>query len=191
MNRKNSVKERILHTASNLFYRQGFNTTGINQIIAEADIAIGSLYKHYKSKNDLLYHYLEQEETNYFANLENFLKDEKKPVIKIIKLIDYRIKLQKEADYMGCHFIKINAEIGRQDKRVAQLVTRHKQQQRAYIDGIVTEIGKTQNLSMEKESLVNAIFLMIEGAIVSAGIRGNTDDLKAVKKVLHQLFSCN
>lgn len=188
LSRKNTVKERILDTASYLFYRQGFNTTGINQIISEADIAIGSLYKHYKSKNDLLYHYLEQEETNYFVNLEDFLKDEKKPLLKITKLIDYRIKLQKEADYMGCHFIKINAEIGRQDKRVSQLVTRHKQQQREYIDVIVTEIGKTQNLSMEKDSLVNAIFLMIEGAIISAGIHGNTDDLEAVKKVLPQLF---
>lgn len=189
MSRKNSVKDRILHTASNLFYRQGFNTTGINQIIAEADIAIGSLYKHYRSKNDLLYHYLEQEAANYFAHLEDFLKDENKPSLKIIKLIDYRIKLQKDADYLGCHFIKINSEIGRQDKRVEELVTRHKQQQREYIEGIVTEIGKTQNLSMEKDSLVNAIFLMIEGAIVSAGIRGNTDDLEAVKKLFINCFN--
>lgn len=40
MNKSNSVKERILETASRLFYQQGFNSTGINQIIAEAGIAI-------------------------------------------------------------------------------------------------------------------------------------------------------
>lgn len=188
MKRKNSVNERILDTASRLFYLQGFNATGINQIIAEADIAIGSLYKHYKSKNDLLYHYLEQEAKTYFADLEDYLKDEKQPVLKIIKLLDYRIKLQEEADYLGCHFIKINAEMGRQDKRIEQLVIKHKQHQRDYIEGIITEIGEKQNLPMGKSMLANTIFLMIEGGIVSSTINGNTDDLKVVKKTISQMF---
>ena len=188
MSRKNSVKERILDTASRLFYLQGFNATGINQIIAEADIAIGSLYKHYKSKNDLLYHYLEQQAKTYFANLENYLKDEKKPVLKILKLIDYRIKLQEETDCLGCHFIKINAEMGRNDKRVEQLISRHKQYQRDFIERIIGEISETQNLSMKKDTLANTIFLTIEGAVVSSGIHGNTDDLKSVKKLIKQIF---
>ena len=97
-------KERILEKASVLFHQQGYNSTGINQIIAEADIAIGSLYKHYQSKSDLLYHYLEQQETEYFANLDDYLKDEKQPLKKLLKLIDYRIKLQEESNFSGCHF---------------------------------------------------------------------------------------
>jgi len=188
MSRKNSVNERILGTASRLFYRQGFHATGINQIIAEADIAIGSLYKHYKSKNDLLCHYLEQQAKTYFANLEVYLQDEKKPLLKILKLIDYRIKLQDGAECLGCHFIKINAEMGRKDKRVEQLISRHKQHQRDFIERIIDEIGETQNLSMDKETLTNIVFLTIEGAVVSSSIHGNTDDLKSVKKFIEQIF---
>ena len=188
MGRANSVKDRILNTASRLFYKRGFNSTGINQIIAEAGIAIGSMYKHYQSKNDLLYHYLQNEELEYFNNLESFLKNEEQPVQRLLKLIDYRIQIQQKADYSGCHFIKINAEIGRQDKRVEQLVVEHKWKQREYIDKIITEISLVQDLPMEKGSLVNSVFLMMEGAVVSSGIHGNTEDLKAIRTVINQLF---
>ncbi len=150
MNGKISVRERILNTASRLFYLQGFNNTGINQIIAEADIAIGSLYKHFKSKNDLLASYLEQEEAIYFLNLDAYNKNEKHPVKALIKLIDYRIKLQEDSNCSGCPFIKINAEVGRQDKMVEKLVVVHKQKQRDYLKSIVSAM---EDIQMEKEIL--------------------------------------
>lgn len=188
MAKKSTVKERILDTASRLFYHQGFNSTGINQIIAEADIAIGSLYKHYNSKTDLLYHYLEQQEMDYFANLDDYLQKETKPLQKLLKLIDYRIKLQQEANYSGCHFIKVNAEIGRDDKKIEQLITNHKQRQRDYIAALVTEISADQKLPFESNIVVSTIFLMIEGAVVTASIQGNTNDLNNVKNNIKQLF---
>ncbi|OIV41048.1 TetR/AcrR family transcriptional regulator [Flavobacterium johnsoniae] len=188
MDKKISVKERILDTASRLFYHQGFNSTGINQIIAEAGIAIGSLYKHYQSKNDLLFHYLEQQEIEYFTNLDDYLKEEKQPLQKLFKLIDYRIKVQEQANYAGCHFIKINAEIGRQDKKIEQFIISHKQKQRDYINKLIAEIGAVQNLPIEIDALENSIFLMIEGAVVTASINGNTNDLRAVKNIIKQLF---
>ena len=33
-------RERILETAARLFYEQGYNSTGINQILAEAKVAV-------------------------------------------------------------------------------------------------------------------------------------------------------
>ena len=188
MGNKSSVQQRILDTASNLFYYQGFNNTGINQIIAEADIAIGSLYKHYRSKNDLLYHYLEMQEVSFFYNLNEYVKDEKNPKKKLLKLIDYRIQLQKDANFSGCHFIKINAELGRKDERVNEIVAKHKEKQKAYLHTIVEEIGSAQILPLPTILLTNSIFLMIEGAIVSATIQGNTNDMEALKKIILQAF---
>lgn len=188
MKQKSSVKERILDTASRLFYHQGFNSTGINQIIAEAGIAIGSLYKHYQSKNDLLYHYLEQQELEYFTNLDDYLKDEKEPLKKLLKLIDYRVKIQEEANFSGCHFIKVNAEIGREDKKIEQFIMAHKERQRDYIDTLLTEMSTLQKLPLEKNVLKDTLFLMIEGAVVSASVHGTTNDLKAVKNTINQFF---
>lgn len=38
----NSPRERILDTAAILFHQQGYNSTGINQIISEAKVAKAS-----------------------------------------------------------------------------------------------------------------------------------------------------
>lgn len=187
MSKKISVKQRILDTASHLFYYQGFNNTGINQIIAEADIAIGSLYKHYRSKNDLLYSYLEMQDIEFFSSLNEYLNDEKNPKEKLLKLIDYRIKLQKDSNFSGCNFIKINAEVGRKDEHINKLVSKHKEKQKDYLYNIIEEIGISQSLNLEPILLMNSIFLMLEGAVISATIHGNTNDLEALKVIVLQI----
>jgi len=55
-----SPRDRILQVASDLFYRQGYHATGINQIIREAAVAKASFYDHFSSKEALAVAYLEQ-----------------------------------------------------------------------------------------------------------------------------------
>ncbi|PAE15052.1 TetR family transcriptional regulator [Virgibacillus sp. 7505] len=47
MKKKESTKELILRTASELFQRQGYHGTGLNQIIEESGAPKGSLYYHF------------------------------------------------------------------------------------------------------------------------------------------------
>jgi TetR/AcrR family transcriptional repressor of lmrAB and yxaGH operons len=42
-----NTRERILHTASGLFQRQGYHATGLNQVLAEGKAPKGSLYFHF------------------------------------------------------------------------------------------------------------------------------------------------
>mgnify|MGYP003651832477 CR=1 FL=1 len=48
--KKLGVRERIIGTASELFYNQGYNQTGINQIIDQAGVAKASMYQHFNCK---------------------------------------------------------------------------------------------------------------------------------------------
>lgn len=43
-----SPRERIVETTFELFAKQGYNSTGINQIIADAGVAKASFYLHFK-----------------------------------------------------------------------------------------------------------------------------------------------
>ncbi len=54
MNKKPGVRERIIRTATRLFYVQGVLSTGINQIIADSEVAKATFYQHFPSKNDLV-----------------------------------------------------------------------------------------------------------------------------------------
>ena len=187
MGQKISVKDKILATASDLFYTQGYNTTGINQIIAEAGIAIGSLYKHYRSKNDLLYSYLEKQETEFFINLDDYLKGENDPKVKLQKLISYRIELQRKTNYAGCHFIKANAEVGRKDEHLNELIKNHKAKQKAYLYQIINQIYPDHAQALHTILFTDIVFSMIEGAVLSATIQANTDDLESIQNAIQQI----
>jgi AcrR family transcriptional regulator len=45
--RRIPTRERILFASAELFRRQGYNGTGLKQVVAEADAPFGSLYHHF------------------------------------------------------------------------------------------------------------------------------------------------
>ncbi len=49
-----SKREHLIDIARRLFYRDGFHNTGIDAILAEAGVAKMTLYKHFKSKEELI-----------------------------------------------------------------------------------------------------------------------------------------
>lgn len=185
--KKEKVHDRILRVASELFYKQGYNSTGINQIIAEAGIAIGSLYNHFASKNDLLQAYLIKEERDWFDGLEKSIGSISDPKEKMTAIIDYRKKLQQSSQFAGCHFIKIISEIGEGNAAVSGFVKSHKEKQKAVIDGIVNEYNVSHQLS-DPALITENIFLLIEGAVVTSTITGKNDSFDQIKKMIQGLL---
>ena len=49
-----SKRDELVETALRLFYTQGFNATGIDKILAESGVAKMTMYKHFKSKDELI-----------------------------------------------------------------------------------------------------------------------------------------
>lgn len=186
--KKEKVHDRIIRVASDLFYRQGYNSTGINQIIAEADIAIGSLYNHFSSKNDLLQAYLIKEEKVWLEGLEKSLTNISLPKEKMLAIIEYRKKLQKSSNFAGCHFIKIVSEIGDGNAIVSDFVKQHKEKQKEIIRIIVKEYGESKR-QMDSDLMADNIFLLIEGAVVSSTITKKNDAFDQVKKMIQGLLS--
>ncbi|SMC48569.1 TetR/AcrR family transcriptional regulator [Chryseobacterium sp. YR221] len=182
--KKEKVKDRIIRVASDLFYKQGYNSTGINQIIADADIAIGSLYNHFSSKNELLHAYLIKEELAWFEGVEKSIEGCSDPKEKIEALMDYRKQLQKSSTFAGCHFIKIISEIGDTNPVVSDFVKKHKEKQKDLIRTLVE-----QSQLPEIDLATETIFLLIEGAVVTSTIQKKTDSFDHAKKIVQGLLS--
>ncbi|MEJ5104545.1 TetR/AcrR family transcriptional regulator [Chryseobacterium sp. MYb328] len=185
--KKEKVRDRIIRVASDLFYKQGYNSTGINQIIAEADIAIGSLYNHFASKNDLLQAYLIKEEQNWFEGLEKSITSISDPKEKIEAIIDYRKKLQQSSKFSGCHFIKIVSETGDGNAAVSGFAKNHKEKQKIVISDIVKEYNELYQLS-DPDLITENIFLLIEGAVVTSTITRKNDSFDQIKKIIQGLL---
>ena len=180
------VIDKIIDTAERLFYEQGYSCTGINQVIKEADIAKGSLYKHFESKSDLLLAYLQRFHQRWFEWLEARVNKVSDPKGKLLAIFDHHIERQQGREFGGCPFIKANDEVGMSDPKVLVEIQLAKQRFKDFIKKLVAESGHKKMLS--DKDLVEMIFLMSEGGIVTASIFKDADDLQSAKKIVQKLI---
>jgi AcrR family transcriptional regulator len=59
MTPQSDTREKLVHSALHLFLLQGYNATGISQILRKAEVNAGSLYHFFPTKEDLLLAVLE------------------------------------------------------------------------------------------------------------------------------------
>src|SRR5258707_2409701 len=66
---QNSTEFRngILETASALFYRGGVRAVGVDLVVEEAGVAKTSLYRHFRTKDDLVAAFLRREDDDFWA----------------------------------------------------------------------------------------------------------------------------
>jgi AcrR family transcriptional regulator len=178
--RESGVKDRILVTASRLFYEQGYNQTGINQIIDEADIARASLYHHFPSKTELLLAYLDRTHELWFEELEAFMAPIPTPREKLLGLFDFRGGRQLKLKYKGCHFNKIVAETC-EDQQVYDRVRTHKERFRKYILHLVVQ---TEHRKFpDDDMLADTLFLLLEGGIALGAMYRSPDYTEKAKQI--------
>ncbi len=66
---KERRRRRILEVATELFIRQGYRRTSIDQIAAGAGVAKGTVYLYFKTKADLLTHAIALEKSRYASDM--------------------------------------------------------------------------------------------------------------------------
>jgi AcrR family transcriptional regulator len=184
------VVEKILETADRLFYTQGYNLTGINQIIAESDVARPSLYAHFASKHDLLLAYLDGLDKKWFEGLETFIGGIDDPAEKLLGIFGYRIDRQIRSDFGGCAWTKISHEVPKDDVEVFERVSKFKARLKDRIMELVKGLGRNggDNQFMSDEMLGESIFLLIDGAQVSTCITKTPEALYEARKIAERLL---
>jgi AcrR family transcriptional regulator len=180
-------RERILETASRLFYTQGYNNTGINQILDEAKVAKASLYLHFGSKDELGIHYLKAGRKEWFEGIEKWTGAKKTPVQKLIACFDFLEYALPKNNFLGCKFINMLSEIGATSPLMSKEILEHKDKFRRYLKSFITDPLKGKPIK-DLDVLGDSIFLLYEGAIVESKIHKQTWPVKKAKKMVQLLL---
>ena len=56
---RTEVRDKILATAADLFYKQGIRAVGVDLVVEKAGVAKTSLYRHFGTKDDLVVAFLQ------------------------------------------------------------------------------------------------------------------------------------
>lgn len=187
--KESQVRARILEAASRLFYEQGYNLTGINQIIEEAKIARGSLYNHFESKTDLLLIYLSEAEEKWFLEMDDFVSKFVTPQERLLAIFEFKITRQLQSGFGGCRFIKISYEVSQEEHRVFEAVGHQKNRFKNYIKQLVDKIEKETENKLSPDMMTETIFLLLEGATTSSVIYKDPNAMKKAKEITSTLLS--
>ena len=185
--KKLGVKERIIETASRLFYFQGYNQTGINQIIAEAGVAKASMYQHFRSKEDIAIAYLKGRHIMWMGKLSDCVEKKNHEKGKVVGCFDYLIEWLTEVDYRGCGWQNIIADLPEDHTRVMDQAIFHKNEFRVYLHNLLKADNKYN--SKQAEELGDEILILVEGAIILSQIQKNNWPIKSAKRACVRLLA--
>lgn len=161
-----SARDRILDTAARLFYRDGYRATGIDRIIAESGVAKMSLYRHFASKNDLIFEYLQRRHDFWMQWFEAAARSRLADRRNLDVLADALGEWFATEDFRGCAFINMVAETsggaGDDPRLFAQAVS-HKASLETFVATLAGELGLADAAEVAQEAI-----LCIEGMIVRA-----------------------
>lgn len=185
--RKQGVKERIIATASDLFYNNGYNQTGINQIIAEAGVAKASMYQHFRSKEDIAVAYLKQRHINWMGSLIDFVSSADSNKEKLIMSFDFLKTWLDEVNYRGCGFQNIICDLPQDQQKIKDQVVLHKNDLKELVYKLLKEDGDYTN--SEAEALGNELLVLMEGSIILSQIQNRNWPILAAKNAGIKLLS--
>ena len=169
-NRETSeARQRILETADRLFYQDGVRAVGIDRIIAEADVAKMSLYKHFPSKDDLILAVLKYREESVLEFFRSAMQRHSKKAKNPLRAFFAALKDFFESPGLrGCPFQNAAVELADPNHAGTEFVRGHKQRFSQFLRGLVEEIvGKAA------AKVAPAVSILVEGAIMTAVIQGD------------------
>jgi AcrR family transcriptional regulator len=166
---RSSKRDQLLETAWRLFYRDGYHATGIDRILASAGVAKMTLYKHFRSKEELILAVLEKRSNQFRQSFSRFLQSKRgTPEQQLLGVFDWLISWTKSKEFRGCFFQKAMAEYQNLDDPIHQAALAHKAAFRAEIRRLVEEAGLGR-----PKNLADQLALIVEGAIVSSHALGS------------------
>ncbi len=164
--KQSKVKQNIIETASNLFYKNGYNSTGINEIISEAGIAKATLYNHFKSKEDLCLSYLKFKNSTFLEEISKYCIAKPKGKKQVLAIFDFLSSFYNDKDFNGCWCIKTVSEIPKHNEKIRKEIKHQKELFITFISHLVQE-----NIEINQElipSLSKQIYLLYESAVAES-----------------------
>ncbi|RUX95007.1 MULTISPECIES: TetR/AcrR family transcriptional regulator [unclassified Mesorhizobium] len=157
-------RQHVVETAYTLFKRAGFHATGIDRIIAEAEVAKMTMYRHFPSKDELIVEVLDYRARRFESQLDRLAQEGITPEQKIGKILDWHERWFRSPDFHGCLFAHALAEFGDPRHPVFKAAARQKNGLKRRMQSILEEVMPRDRA----ESVATVLLMLIEGATLVA-----------------------
>jgi len=185
-------RDLLVDTALHLFSINGFRATGIDKISEESGVAKMTLYKYFKSKDELIIASLARRDEDFMVQIRTAiarLEPQQTCDSRISKLMAYFDALHEwisSDSFFGCNFINASVEFKRKDDPIHVAAAGYQKMAILLLLEFLAQLRLT-----DASEIARQIHMLVEGAIVMAVSTGDTNiALLAKKSVFSILHGC-
>jgi len=172
-------RDELVEKALATFYRNGFHATGMDRLVAETGISKTSMYKHFRTKEDLILAALrlrdERFRTWLYGRMEALADT---PARQLLAAFDALGEWFRSPDFHGCMFVKANAEYQQADHPIRSQATEHKRLIVNHFTTLAAGAG-----ARRPEDLAEQLVILKEGAIAVAAIGLDMDAAGQARRI--------
>jgi AcrR family transcriptional regulator len=168
-----SARERILATASELFYREGIRAIGVDTVVERSGVSKTSLYRLFDSKDALIAAFAAEKDRLFWAwwdRVEEQHADNPRALLEA--LLSGIAKWIGNPAYRGCPFLNLTTEFPDHKHPGRVIAKGNKEEMRARLATIVAKLG-----AADPNRVASQLVLIINGAYVT-GLMTEPADLK-------------
>ncbi|KIL04537.1 transcriptional regulator [Stutzerimonas stutzeri] len=176
-------REQLLGTAEQLFYREGYHATGIDRILSESGVAKMTLYKHFKSKDELILAVLQERHRVILERLHQRAAA-LPPREALLALFDGLHAMIERESFCGCLFLNAASEYHAHDHPIHRCAAAYKAELQRYLHDLLERMHAAQ-----PRSLARQLQYLLEGALTMAHMEGPGDQAREAKLAAEQLLA--
>lgn len=160
------VRQRILDTASTLFYERGVRAVGVDLVVEASGVAKTSLYRHFRTKDDLVVAFLEREDVSFWSQWDEVAaKHAGDPEAELEAQLRWVARRLARANYRGCPQINVAAEFAEADHPARGVSRQHMQALRKRLTELARALGAARPGELGAQ-----LGLLVNGAFVSSSM---------------------
>ncbi len=182
-----AARQQILETASKLFYEKGIPYVGINEVIAESNVAKRTLYRWFASKDKLIEEVMKYRAEQWIQWFEKAVTERgKTPKERLLATFDVLREWYASPGFRGCPFINAVLEIADPSHKAHHVSINLRESIRQIIMRLATEAGVQAPDAFSKQYL-----LLIGGASLMATIEQSPDGATFAQNTLSVLIDAS
>jgi AcrR family transcriptional regulator len=160
------ARERILDAAYELFSKRGIRAVGTEEILAKAGVAKSTLYRHFRSKDELVLAFLQRREQHWTREfvLAEATRRGSTPRERLLAIFDVFDQWFHRNDFEGCSFINVLLEMGDLENPLGKASAAHLEYIRSAVRTLAEEAGV-----QDSETFAHSWHILMKGSIVAAG----------------------
>lgn len=164
------ARERLIDTAEDIFYRDGFHSVGLDRILGEVGVTKTTFYNHFQSKEDLILAVLQARDQwwrKIFAErLRTVAGDD--PAAQLHAVFDVLDEFIAADWFDGCIFVNVAVEFPRAPAPAHRAAAEHEELMGALLRDLALRAGARDAVALAEE-----LALLMEGSYVTRQVTGN------------------